>query len=220
MLVSVITRAFNRLEYTVQCVSSAKLNMGVEFEHIIVDNNSSDGTREWLDSISSNPWFSHLRIFHMDQNLGDFGGMRFGVDQAKGDYVVQMDNDVALLQGNTAPRMIDTLEKLKCMNVMLYREGVRNRVRPATPQNEFMINATSIHVVEVLFPVCFYMLSKESFLNAAADPETKVCDHLGKFGKTFKILNMKCRQIDGWDPAAGTYLQEEKYPPRNYHEKA
>ncbi len=220
MLVSVITRAFNRLEYTVQCVSSAKLNMGMEFEHIIVDNKSSDGTREWLDSVAKNPWFRHLRVFHMDENLGDFGGMRFGVEQAKGKYVVQLDNDVTLLQGNTGPRMIDTLEKLKCMTVMLCREGVRNRVRAAEPHNEFMINASGVHVVEVVFPVCFYMLSKDDFLKAAAKPETKVCDDLGKSGKTFKILNMKCKQLDGWDPAAGTYLQQEKYPPANYHEKA
>lgn len=218
MLVSVITRAFNRLEYTAQCISSAKLNMGMEFEHIIVDNGSTDGTREWLDCIVKNPWFSHLRVFHLERNLGDFGGMRFGVEQAKGKYVMQMDNDALLLQDNTMPRMIETLEFLKCQNVMLFREDMPLRVRVAPPHNEFIIKATGIHVVEVVFPVCCYVLSKDDFMKAAADPATKVCDHLGRFGKTFKILNMKCREIDAWDPVTKKYLQYEKYPQAIYHE--
>ena len=46
--VSIITRCYNKLEYTIRCIESVARNTEYDnYEHIIVNNNSNDGTTEW-----------------------------------------------------------------------------------------------------------------------------------------------------------------------------
>lgn len=43
---TIIIRAFNRLEYTVLCTRNVQLlAKDVDYEHIIIEQNSSDGTK-------------------------------------------------------------------------------------------------------------------------------------------------------------------------------
>lgn len=44
----VVTITYNRLEQTKKYLGELKEKAGIEFEHIVVDNGSTDGTVEWL----------------------------------------------------------------------------------------------------------------------------------------------------------------------------
>ena len=211
MRISVITRAYNRLEYTIRCISNAKLCMGMEFEHIIINNNSNDGTRAWLDHIQSNPWYDHVKGYHMNENLGDMGGRIFGATKARGDYLVHMDNDIAFLQPNTLPYLIDILDKTQCMSVMPLRLGYRGQLPRLSPVKKLRVLNQPLSIVQVPYPTSIFLMHKETFL-ANAEKGLSRCVDFSSRGVTLKVLELKAFQIDGWDPATKTYLQQEKYP--------
>lgn len=65
--VSIIIQAYNRLEKTKRCVESViKYTGGVDYELILLDNGSEDGTLEYFESIE----YTKKTILHITQNLG------------------------------------------------------------------------------------------------------------------------------------------------------
>jgi len=67
-MISVITRCRNRLEYTAQVLDAVKQNTKCEYEHIIIDNGSSDGTAEWFRWMSVNTnWYPKVKYISMNQ---------------------------------------------------------------------------------------------------------------------------------------------------------
>jgi glycosyltransferase involved in cell wall biosynthesis len=128
--VSIITRCRNRLEYTVQVVDAVKRLSYASYEHIIVDNDSSDGTKEWFAWMHKNTsWYDRLRVMHMDRNTGDWGGMLVGGKIARGKYIVQLDNDIIPCEG-WLKAMIKTIETTGFRIVMLRRENVAWKLKP------------------------------------------------------------------------------------------
>lgn len=65
--VSIIVQAYNRLDKTKRCVESViKYSDGINYELILVDNGSTDGTLEYFKSVQC----SKKKIFHITKNLG------------------------------------------------------------------------------------------------------------------------------------------------------
>ena len=82
-LVSIIIRTYNRLEYTIETLNSILNNTSYEnYEIIIINNNSSDGTTQWLDWVSKNSPFYANKFKHikMETNVGDWAGMVEGLN--------------------------------------------------------------------------------------------------------------------------------------------
>ena len=99
--VSLIIRVYNRLEYTIETLSNIITNTKYDnYEIIIVNNNSKDGTTQWLDWVQDNsPVYSgKFKHIKMDTNLGDWYGMVEGLKHVSEDseYIVQIDNDVTM----------------------------------------------------------------------------------------------------------------------------
>ncbi|MBL3690136.1 glycosyltransferase family 2 protein [Leucobacter chromiireducens] len=62
---------------------------------VVVNNNSSDGTREFLDGLSPDE-YPGLVVMHLNENLGGAGGFEVGMErgyQLGSDYVWIMDDD-------------------------------------------------------------------------------------------------------------------------------
>lgn len=61
---------------------------------IIINNNSTDGTREYLDSIANDP---ALRVVHLESNVGSAGGidigMKMGLEMPDIEYFWVLDDD-------------------------------------------------------------------------------------------------------------------------------
>ena len=62
----------------------------IEKEIIIVDNCSTDGTREIIQEIS----FSNVRIILQQRNMMKGNSVKRGIEQARGQYVVVQDGDL------------------------------------------------------------------------------------------------------------------------------
>ncbi|MDK8183528.1 glycosyltransferase [Paenibacillus sp. UMB4589-SE434] len=86
--VSVILLAYNNLEYTQQCVESILLNTdNVEYELILVNNGSTDGTKQYFDSISG------AKVIHLEYNIHLVKGFNMGLMAAEGKYCAAVCND-------------------------------------------------------------------------------------------------------------------------------
>ena len=67
---SIIVCVFNEIktiDEVLQKINNVKLNNNIQKEIIIIDNNSNDGTKEFLKKI---PISNNLKIFFQEKNLG------------------------------------------------------------------------------------------------------------------------------------------------------
>ena len=101
-VVSVVTLTHNKLEYTRLCLTSLLRTSGPTWELVVVDNGSTDGTREWLDGFGPTAKESgvSLTVIANEGNIGCSTARNQGAERARGERVVFMDNDVALRSRN------------------------------------------------------------------------------------------------------------------------
>lgn len=92
MDVSVIIVNYNTKELTKQCVESIfEKTTGVEFEVIVVDNGSTDGSREVFEGDK------RLHYIYSNENLGFGRANNLGFAQSKGDFLFFLNSDTYLV---------------------------------------------------------------------------------------------------------------------------
>lgn len=92
---SVVIPLYNQVQYTKQCVDSIlAFNDGADVEIILVNNNSSDGTAEYLETLPE----SILKINNCD-NKGYAGACNQGISVASAPWIIVMNNDVVVTEG-------------------------------------------------------------------------------------------------------------------------
>lgn len=87
--VSVIVPNWNGLKFIGMCLDSLKLSSFDDFEVIVVDNGSVDGSREWMEE--KYPW---IRLIKLPRNLGFAIACNRGIQAAKGKYICLLNNDI------------------------------------------------------------------------------------------------------------------------------
>lgn len=112
--VSVIIPAYNALAYLPEAVDSVVKQTFTDFEVLIVDDGSSDGTVEWVSQIKD----SRVRLISQ-QNQGSSGARNTGITAAVGEYIALLDADdiweptklqkqVRYLEENPSVGLVDT----------------------------------------------------------------------------------------------------------------
>jgi GT2 family glycosyltransferase len=87
-LVSIIILNYNGIDLTVPCLESLRQLNHPNYELLVVDNGSTDNSMKVLEAIS---W---IRLVRIEQNCGSSGGYNFGLTQAKGEFILMMNNDM------------------------------------------------------------------------------------------------------------------------------
>jgi len=90
-LISLIVPTYNRLPILRKCLAAleAQTLPKSEFEVLVIDDGSSDGTEEFLRQYTSSLGFQRLR----QRNSGTGAARRHGVSHARGDYLLLMNDD-------------------------------------------------------------------------------------------------------------------------------
>lgn len=95
--VSLMMITFNRLNLTKRTIESIYKTVNVPFNFIIVDNNSTDGTVDYLKSLSSEK--DNIKLILNSKNLGIAKGRNQALKLAndlKSEWFATVDNDVLL----------------------------------------------------------------------------------------------------------------------------
>jgi GT2 family glycosyltransferase len=106
-LISIVTLAHNKLAYTRRCLTSWLRTAYAPFEIVVIDNGSTDGTREWLAAFTGEAAAAGVavRCVYNDGNVGCSTARNQGIAQARGAFVVFCDNDVALRHADWLTRL-------------------------------------------------------------------------------------------------------------------
>lgn len=89
---SVIICCYNEIatiEGIIAKTQAVDLGRGWEREIIVVDNCSTDGTREWLQQVDD----PEIRIYYHQKNMGKGMSIRTGIAHMTGDYMIIQDAD-------------------------------------------------------------------------------------------------------------------------------
>ena len=78
--ISILTPVWNGLPFIKECVESVLKQECQDFEMLISDNSSTDGTLAYLETIND----PRIKIFKQEKNLGIMGNVNFLFGQAKG----------------------------------------------------------------------------------------------------------------------------------------
>lgn len=98
---SIILLTHNKLEYTKLCIESIrKFTPKKQYEIIVIDNQSDDGTVEYLKSQSD------IKTIYNDYNAGFPKGCNQGIKIAKGESILLLNNDTIV-----TPNWLNQLDK-------------------------------------------------------------------------------------------------------------
>ena len=89
--VSILTTCFNRAQYIGECIESVQQSKFQDYEHIIVDDQSSDDSVEIAKSYAEKD--SRIQVYVNEKNLGDYPNRNRAAELASGTYLKYLDAD-------------------------------------------------------------------------------------------------------------------------------
>ena len=92
--VSIITLNYNGKEYLKDCIEAVYRQSYKDYEFIIVDNASTDGSQEFIKLN-----YPGIILIESPNNLGFAGGNNLGVKRANGELIVLLNNDTTVEEG-------------------------------------------------------------------------------------------------------------------------
>ncbi len=101
-LVSIVVVNWNGLDDTKDCIKYLKDQTYKNFETIVVDNGSTDGSVEHLRKLS------RIKLVENPQNLGFTGGHIAGYNASQGEYILLLNND-AIMDKNYIELAVETM---------------------------------------------------------------------------------------------------------------
>jgi len=107
-MISIIIPNYNQKNFLKVCLNGLfKVQLKSEYEIIIVDNGSKDGSQETIKQLN-NLAKGLIKFILNKKNLGFGAACNVGIKKAKGDYLLILNPDIAVLKGS-----IESL--VKCM---------------------------------------------------------------------------------------------------------
>ncbi|MCJ8281445.1 MAG: glycosyltransferase, partial [Rivularia sp. ALOHA_DT_140] len=101
MFFSVVIPTYNRKPILEKCLKALEVQSlipsGVvsDYEIVLVDDGSTDGTLEWLKT--SKDEFPHVQVFEQE-HMGPAAARNLGVEKANGDTIIFIDSDLVVTE--------------------------------------------------------------------------------------------------------------------------
>ena len=145
MKISILMPVYNEIK-TVEDILELVGNLKIEKEIIIVDDFSTDGTRDFLKK-EYGDGFGEIRVFYHDKNRGKGAAIRTSIKEAKGDYVVVQDADMEY-----SPKDIVTMAELAEKENLPALYGSRFlKSWKSTSLPHFLVNRSLTALTNILF---------------------------------------------------------------------
>jgi GT2 family glycosyltransferase len=85
---SIIIPHWNGLQHLEVCLNALRSQRYTDFETILVDNASTDGSQEYVRQT-----FPEVYLLELDENIGFTGACNAGYETAKGEFIILLNND-------------------------------------------------------------------------------------------------------------------------------
>ena len=95
MRISILIPVYNGIPYIVEAIESVLSQQLQDWELVISDNGSNDGTRDYLRTLRD----SRIRVYEQPLNLGIMGNLNFLLEQARAPIAKIIGHDDMLLAG-------------------------------------------------------------------------------------------------------------------------
>ncbi len=222
---SIIIPVFNKLELTRQCLTTlASLTTMPEYEVIVVDNASGDGTAEFLAELGGD-----VQVISNPENYGFAVACNQGANAARGEFLLFLNNDTIPTEG-WLNALVDEVERHPDVAVvgskLLYEDGTIQHAGVAFSRTAFM----PYHIYRT-FPADSPMVNRrrefQCVTGACMLVRRDVFEEVGRFDEGFKNgfedvdLCLKIRER-GWRivyrPDSVVYHLESQTPGRKTHD--
>lgn len=130
-MISIITPTYNRKEMLLDVINCIKNQTYQDFELIIVDDCSTDGTKEMMQNYTFD---KRIKYFRNGENKGPGYNRNFGFKKATGEYIIFMDDDDYYIDNCFFEKAIHVFENNTYNNLCLvtanaYVENVKLGIR-------------------------------------------------------------------------------------------
>ena len=223
---SIIIPVFNKLELTRQCLTTlASITTMPEYEVIVVDNASSDGTAEFLAELGGD-----VQVISNPENYGFAVACNQGANAARGEFLLFLNNDTIPTEG-WLNALVDEVERHPDVAVvgskLLYEDGTIQHAGVAFSRIVF----TPYHIYRTV-PADSPMVNRrrefQCVTGACMLVRRDVFEQVGRFDEGFKNgfedvdLCLKIRER-GWRivyrPDSVVYHLESQTPGRKTHDR-
>jgi glycosyltransferase involved in cell wall biosynthesis len=204
MLASVVMTVFNGEDYLQDSIQSVINQSFKEFEYLIVNDGSTDRTREILSGIRD----ERIKIYHLDTNHGAANGLNFAISKAKGKWIfVQDADDISLPerieeQLNYLFHNPDTVALSSLVHCIPGKKPVSKELLQDYPKywNSIILSDDIDREIYYRTPFCHgsTVFSKDAFIKAGRyNPKFRIAydydllsrmNELGEFKKIPKVL--------------------------------
>lgn len=177
MLVSVIIPTYNRKHIIEGAIKSALNQTFKDYEIIVVDDGSTDGTKEFLESL-------HLPITIISKENGGVSSARnVGIHNAKGKYIAFLDSDDAWLPDKLKAQ-VEYLESRPNIPLVYTDEYIEVN-REILSQTRFQRADVGSEIKDNFLLSGF--VQKTPIHTSAVMVQKSVLDEVGYFNETLKI---------------------------------
>jgi GT2 family glycosyltransferase len=97
-LASIIVPCWNQVEFTRHCLRAVFRHTRRQFELVVIDNGSNDGTGVYLAGVQD-PSAAPVTIISNARNVGFPAAINQGLQAARGEYLVLLNNDAVVTDG-------------------------------------------------------------------------------------------------------------------------
>ena len=185
---SIIIVSFNTKEITKRCLLSLKKNFigyPLDYEIIVVDNNSQDGSSGLLLDLEKG--WKNLHVFLSRKNFGFGKANNFGVEKSKGKYILYLNSDLIIAD-------IDFRDLIKLMEIQKNIGALT--VKVLLPTGE--IDPASHRGFPTLWRSFTYFSGLEKF--------SKNISMLNKLFGGYHLVNLNLNEIHEIDVLTGAFL--------------
>lgn len=124
VLLSVIVPNYNKGKYIKHCIKSILDQSYAFFELLIVDDCSSDDSRQIINEMKNQD--PRIRIFFLPENKGVSNARNVGLQNAKGEYITFIDSDDIYLNADKLKNEMNIIRifKMKGKDVIAYSQDL------------------------------------------------------------------------------------------------
>lgn len=115
---SIIVPVYNVVDYIRECIDSIIIQSYDNFELILIDDGSTDGSGDICDEYSRE--YNQIKVIHKD-NAGLSSARNAGLDVAHGEYITFIDSDDVIIGINTIENIMKCFETDSHLDVVQYK---------------------------------------------------------------------------------------------------